>query len=131
MAYALIPKDLTRIKTKFLFGLTRRQVICFGFGALLGVPVFLLTRPAIGDSAASYIMIAVMLPFFMFAMYEKNGLPLEVILHQIVQAKFIRPKRRPYQTNNAYAALVCSADLRNEVNAIVQGKGKTGKHPPR
>lgn len=122
MNSVLIPKDLTRIKTKFVLGLTLRQVVCFGLGASVGVPLFLMLRPVMGDNAASYIMIACMLPFFLLAMYEKNGQPLEVVVHQIVQAKFIRPKHRPYQTSNAYAALVHSANLRNEVNAIVQGK---------
>ena len=41
-----------------------------------------------------------MLPFFLFAMYEKNGQPLEVFLGHLIQNKFIRPKVRIYQTNN-------------------------------
>ena len=28
-----VPKDLSKIKTKFLFGLTRRQCLFFGLGA--------------------------------------------------------------------------------------------------
>ena len=31
----------------------------------------------------------------MFAMYEKNGQPLEKIIRNIVQVSFIRPKERP------------------------------------
>ena len=38
MAYVTIPKDLSRIQSKVLFGLTKRQVICFGAAALVGVP---------------------------------------------------------------------------------------------
>ena len=38
MAYVSIPKDLSRVKSKFLFNLTKRQVVCFGLGALTGVP---------------------------------------------------------------------------------------------
>ena len=38
MAYVTIPKDLSRIQSKVLFGLTKRQVICFGAAALAGVP---------------------------------------------------------------------------------------------
>lgn len=34
MAYVDIPKDLTRVKTKVMFNLTKRQLICFGSGAL-------------------------------------------------------------------------------------------------
>ena len=67
MAYVPVPKDLTRVKTKFLFNLTKRQVICFGLGALAGVPLFFLTKNVLGASMATLLMIAVMLPFFMFA----------------------------------------------------------------
>lgn len=30
MAYVSIPKDLNTVKTKVLFNLTKRQLICFG-----------------------------------------------------------------------------------------------------
>ena len=36
MAYVTVPKDLTKIKTKVLFNLTKRQLVCFGAGALMG-----------------------------------------------------------------------------------------------
>ena len=35
MAYVTIPKDLTKVKSKVLFGLTKRQLICFGAAALI------------------------------------------------------------------------------------------------
>ena len=67
-------------------------------------------------------MILVMLPFFMFAMYEKNGLPLESIIKNIIETKFIRPKVRHYETNNLYAATARQAKLFKEVKAIATGK---------
>ena len=48
MAYVSIPKDLSRVKSKFLFNLTKRQVVCFGLGALTGVPAFFLAKDALG-----------------------------------------------------------------------------------
>lgn len=39
MAYVNVPKDLTKIKSKVLFNLTKRQLICFGLAALMGVPL--------------------------------------------------------------------------------------------
>ena len=48
MAYVSVPKDLTQVKPKFLFNLTKRQVICFGGGAALGLPLFFLTKNVIG-----------------------------------------------------------------------------------
>ena len=137
MAYVPVPKDLTRVKSKLVFNLTKRQIICFSLGALAGVPLFFLTKGAVGTSVASLLMIMAMIPFFMFAMYERHGQPLEVVVWQIIQCSFIQPKERPYQTNNAYSALVRQHQMEKEVNAIVQkakarGAGKdAGKAHPR
>ena len=131
MAYVTIPKDLSRVQSKVLFGLTKRQVICFGAAALVGVPLFFLAKASLGTTTAALCMILVMLPFFLFALYEKNGQTLEVILGHLIQCKFIRPKRRIYQTNNAYSALVRQAKLEKEVRAIAEKSGKTGKRAAR
>ena len=73
MAYVTIPKDLTKVKSKVLFGLTKRQLICFGAAALIGVPLFFLLRRTASNSAAAFCMIIVMLPFFLLAMYHLSG----------------------------------------------------------
>ena len=127
MAYVTIPKDLSRIQSKVLFGLTKRQVICFGAAALVGVPLFFLAKASLGTPTAALCMILVMLPFFLFAMYEKNGQPLEVFLSHLIQNKFIRPKVRIYQTNNLYSALVRQSQLEQEVKRIARKGRKTGK----
>ena len=127
MAYVTIPKDLSRVQSKVLFGLTKRQVICFGAAALVGVPLFFLAKVSLGTTTAALCMILVMLPFFLFAMYEKNGQPLEVFLGHLIQNKFIRPKVRIYQTNNLYSALVRQSQLEQEVKRIARKGRKTGK----
>ena len=135
MAYVPVPKDLTKVKSKFLFNLTKRQVICFGLGALVGVPLFFLTKASIGVSMASLLMIAVMLPFFLFALYEKHGQPLEVLLKHFLQARFIRPRIRVYQTANFYAIIDQNVRNKREVRKILHGhaisekKRKTGGKP--
>ena len=128
IAYVTIPKDLTKVKSKVLFGLTRRQLICFGAAVLVGVPLFFLLRNTVDSSTATLCMILVMLPFFLLAMYEKNGQPLEKIIRNIVQVCFLRPKQRPYATNNFYAALERQEQLDKEVYRIVN-QAKT--HPGR
>ena len=75
MAYVTVPKDLSKIKTKVFFGLTKRQLICFTPAVLLGVPLFFLLKESAGNSTATLCMMMVMLPFFLLAMYEKNGQP--------------------------------------------------------
>lgn len=125
MAYVPVPKDLTKVKTKVMFNLTKRQLVCFGSGALLGVPLFFLLKGPVGTSAASMCMIVVLLPFFLLAMYEKNGQPLEKIIGNIIRVSITRPKQRPYKTNNFYAVLQRQDQLDKEVYRIVTGKQKT------
>lgn len=125
MAYVTIPKDLTKVKSKVLFGLTRRQLICFGAAVLVGVPLFFLLKNNVDSSMATLCMILVMLPFFLFAMYERHGQPLEVVIEQMVQTLFVRPKERPYQTNNFYNALQRQILVEKEVQAVVQ---KANRH---
>ena len=127
MAYVTIPKDLSKVQSKVLFGLTKRQVICFGAAAIIGVPLFFLTKGALGTTTAALCMILVMLPFFLFAMYEKNGQPLAVFLGLLIENQVIRPKTRIYQTNNLYSALVRQYELEQEVRAIAGKNGKTRK----
>ena len=124
MAYVPVPKDLTRVKSKFLFNLTKRQVVCFGLGALVGLPVFFLTKGAIGVSMAAALMIVIMLPFFLFAMFERNGQPLEVLLKHYIQARFIRPRTRVFETEKFYATLEQNTRNRREVRKILHGKEK-------
>lgn len=122
MAYVTVPKDLTKIKSKVLFGLTKRQLVCFSPAVLIGVPLFFLLKSSAGNSAAAFCMILVMLPFFLLGMYERNGEPLEVIAKHFIRTKFLLPKERPYQTNNFYAALMRQNRLEKEVKAIVKNK---------
>ena len=95
MAYVPVPKDLTKVKTKVAFNLTKRQLVCFSGGALIGVPLFFLLRGPAGNSVAAMCMMLVMLPFFLMAMYEKHGQPLEKIVGNIIRVTVIRPKQRP------------------------------------
>ena len=55
MPYVNVPNDLSKIKTKIAFNLTKRQLICFGIGAAIGVPTYLLTRQAIGNTGALFV----------------------------------------------------------------------------
>ena len=127
MAYVPVPKDLSKVKTKVVLNLTKRQLLCFAAALIVGLPLFFLLRGATGTSLAAFAMILVMLPCFLFAMYEKHGQPLETVIKNIVQTKFVRPKERPYQTNNFYAVLERQRNLEKEVAAIVKGKNKKRK----
>lgn len=119
-AYISVPTDLTRVKSKIIFNLTKRQLLCFGAAALIGVPSFFLLKSIGNTSLAALGMMILMLPLFFLGMYEKNGIPCEVLAMQFIQAKFIRPKNRPYQTNNYYRLLMRQAQAEKEVEQIVR-----------
>ena len=127
MAYVSIPNDLSKIKTKVAFNLTGRQLVCFGGAALVGVPAFLLARSAIGNTGAMFLMLAVMLPAFFMAMYERDGQPFEKVVRNIVRAKFLRPGVRPYRTENLYAPFAGRGGLEKE--EPIAGKAKTKTRP--
>ena len=120
MAYIPVPKDLSVVKTKVFFNLTKRQIICFGSGALISVPLFFMLKGVIGASTAVLVMIFVMLPFFLLAMYERNGQPLEKVMGNLINVLFVRPKQRPYKTKNFYACLMKQEKLLEEVQNRVE-----------
>ena len=89
MAFVSVPKDLTKVKNKIIFNLTKRQLICFGIAAAVGVPFYFLTRGIIGSSNAATGMCLLMLP-------------LDMVLKNMITVKFIRPPVRKYQMENLY-----------------------------
>lgn len=119
-SYISVPRDLTKVKSKILFNLTKRQLICFSVAALIGVPSFFLIKSVAEVNVAVMGMMVIMVPIFFFAMYEKNGRPLEVYLGHFIEAIFIRPKKRPYKTDNYYAALMRLSKTEQEVEEIVR-----------
>ena len=119
-AYISVPRDLTRVKSKLIFHLTKRQLLCFGVGALIGVPVFFLLKRTGNVSFAALGMMVVMLPLFFLGMYERDGQPLEVVAKHFITAKILRPRVRPFKTDNYYAALMRQARAEQEVQRIVQ-----------
>ena len=108
MAYVPVPKDLTKVKTKVALNLTKRQLIFFSLAAVVGIPFYLVMRKPIGSSIA-----AILIPFFFMAMYEKDGLPFEKVVANIIRQKFICPAVRPYKTENFY----------QEISTLVKKEG--------
>lgn len=44
MAYVPVPKDLSKVKTKVAFNLTKRQIVCFAAALIIGLPLFFLLK---------------------------------------------------------------------------------------
>lgn len=129
-AFISVPRDLSKVKTKVFMNLTKRQLLCFGAGALIGVPLFFVLKSTGNISFAAMGMIVVMMPMFFLAMYEKDGQPLEVVAKHFYESRFKRPKVRPYKTNNYYAAVMRQYQAEKEVERIVCNREKdSGSHP--
>ena len=109
-----VPKDLSGIKTKVALNLTKRQIICFSGAAVTGVPIYFLTKYVLGTSGSALLMVAIMLPFFFFAMYEKDGFPAEKILRFMLRQRFLTPGIRPYKSENLYGKLEEQERIRRE-----------------
>ena len=122
MAYVSVPKDLTKVKNKVAFNLTKRQIICIGIGAAIGIPFYFLTRGILGMSNAATVMVILMLPAFMFAMYEKDGMHLEQILMNFINVRFLHPSVRKYETENFY-----ESDLPKKKTPAKKGGSRSAK----
>lgn len=116
-----VPKNLSGIKTKVAMNLTKRQLVCFGSAGAVGIPFYIFTKGVIGTQASALIMVALMLPFFFLAMYEKDGFPAEKILYFMLRQKILTPGIRPYKSENLYRQLEEKERMKKEVRYL-EGK---------
>ena len=126
-----VPKNLSGIKTKVAMNLTKRQLVCFGSAGAVGIPFYIFTKGVIGTQASALIMVALMLPFFFLAMYEKDGFPAEKILYFMLRQKILTPGIRPYKSENLYRQLEEKERMKKEVRyleekAAGRNAGKAG-----
>ena len=127
-AYVPVPRDLSRVKTKIFLNLTKRQIVCFGAAALLGVPSFFLLKAHTSVTVAVMAMVIIMLPMFFLALYEKNGYPAEIVLKHFIVSRFVRSKIRPYRTDNYYEAMLRKEKAEKEVERIVRESNRRKKN---
>ena len=118
-SYISVPRDLSKVKTKVFMNLTKRQILCFGAGALIGVPVFFLLKSSGNLSLAALGMMAVMLPLFFLAMYEKDGQPLEVVAKHLMTEML-----KPESGESIYDPTCGSAGMLISAIAYLKEQGK-------
>lgn len=129
MAYVNMTKDFSEVrKTIPGLNLTKRQIIGFVTGVVVGMPVFLVMRFALGlDILASVMGLSIAAaPVVICILYKKNGMGMEKYLWYFYETHFIRNTDRPYVTNNLYILQEEEERLQKEVERIVFS-GKTQK----
>jgi hypothetical protein len=122
-----VPKDLSKIKTKVALNLTKRQIICFGAGIALAVPMFFITKPLLGTEAGAMICMACLFPFFLLGMYEKNGVPAEKLLYYSIRRKVLRPEIRPRSDKTRFEEEETKKKVRKEIAELERKAAKGGR----
>ena len=125
MAFVSVPKDLTKIKNKVVLNLTKRQLVCLVAAAAVGLPFYFLTKNYIGTSNAATGMVLLMLPAFLFSMYEKDGMPLEKVLFNIINVKLKKPAVRRYEIKNIYEMEERKTVPKQKKGGVKHGKKKS------
>lgn len=123
MFYIPIQKDFSNVRKKVAFGLSKRQLICFGLGAVVGIATYLFLKSKVSMDIAGVVMILMMLPFFVFGQYEKDGMPLEFIVKNIVREKYLRPQIRVVKTEPLVVGIMQTADYVRDENKGKEDKG--------
>lgn len=126
--YMKIPKDLNGIKEKVVFGLTKRQIFFFGIGLSLALAVYWLTYKSIGTSSAAVLVFLIGSPFFLTAMYVKDGIfTLEKIAANMIR-RHLCPIIRVYKTENIYRKITEETEYKKEVEMLETGRKKVQVH---
>ncbi len=132
MFYSSINTDFAAYQTKVAFGLTKRQIICFLLAAMFGLPTYFFTKEYLGTDVSGIMMIIVMVPFFAFAMYKKNGQTLETVLKHYIKEQYFSNKVRHVSNTPLLQEVMQTADYARGSNKAKRenfmfGLGNNGK----
>lgn len=100
--FVSVPQDLNLIKSKFMFGLTKRQVICFAIGAVVGAPIFFIAKAFTDNLTVSITLMFIFAsPAIVCGLFERNGLFINDYAKLMIDF-FRKPKIRTYQSENTF-----------------------------
>lgn len=113
-----VNKEIRQYKEKIYFNLTLRQLLCTALGLAIAVPTYFWGKDYIGEDAASWITILIVMPIFAIGYLNINNMTFEKFTIQILKFELINPKKRIYKTENIYKILnnIDDKTLKKEVN---------------
>lgn len=100
-----IPKEIRDYKEVIFAGLTLRQIICLSIAFLINVPLYLYTKPYIGDELASWLVMFTGVPIFLIGFIKFDGMSFEKYFKIMLQFNFLVPRKRKYKTENIYTII--------------------------
>ena len=92
MGTVRVPRDIKKVKPKFLGPLNKRQTYTMAIGIGLGVAGYYASKPYIGASNAIFVLMAIMLPITLCGLFEKDNRYVEDMVRDYVNVKFLRRK---------------------------------------
>lgn len=124
-----VNKEIRDYKEKGFFGLTYRQIILIGTGLALSVFVYYKTGRYVPLDVASWILMAVMLPFGAMAFISYNGMNAWQLLVCWFRFTLLMPKRLIFAEKNLYNEILrdVEQEIRKETRAEEKRKRKEKK----
>lgn len=105
-----IPKELKNIKSKLVFGLTKRQLIGFSIALILGLPVFFMLKKFSLD-VAMYGLFFAAVPIIFGTIFTKDGMPAEVWLKVYIEYKYLNSSKRYYKVSKMNRGLAAERNM--------------------
>lgn len=118
MAFVNVPKDIMKIKEKYVFGLGKRELISLSLAGLIGIPLYLRLKEIMGVQSL-YIMIIFVIPILSIGFYEDDGIYLEKKILYVI--KFYTSKQiRIYKSNNFYKRIDRKIKINKKIKKVLK-----------
>nr|WP_317360037.1 PrgI family protein [uncultured Tyzzerella sp.] len=120
MDYVNVPKDILKIREKYIMGLGKRELISLAVASVVGLPLYFKFKDLIGVQAI-YIMLIVIIPIIFAGFYEDDGIYLEKKVWYIIKFYTSKPIR-VYKSNNFYKQIENKAILNKKLIKVIKRK---------
>lgn len=109
MAYVSVPKDIVKIKEKYL-NFTKRQLISVSIAGFFIFFIFFNLKNIVGIEISMYISFIIIFPILFLGYYEDDGVYLEDKIKNIIYF-YKNNKPKVYKTENFYNKGLLSKEI--------------------
>lgn len=120
-----IPKELKTIKSKLVFGLTKRQLIGFSIALAMGLPAFFLLKSFSLDIAL-YGLFFTACPAIFITIFTKDGMPAETWIKLYLEYKYLNPQKRYFKVSKRNVKVAAERNMMNEKRKVRKTKSVSG-----
>lgn len=117
-----IPTNLKKIQSKLFLGLTKRQLVGFSIGLLIGISAFMIFRN-INLDAGMYALFFTTAPILFATIYQKDNMHIEQWIKLLIEQTKLNPNKRYYKVSRKNLKIAKERGLISE-NQIKRKKRK-------